>query len=291
MLETKVARARQGHAKGQGGSRAKMKAPIDDQARAATVAPSAAFEGIRTTCTSGSDGAPTNCGKAKADPQVASTTTGCRPSARSPRRLGSTQREPVGQSIARAGRRAGPGRSSCRSPAPGREALAAGPGGRLPCRCPEPRDLRAQLDRCGKRPIVAAASAGAPPRRRTASRSVREPDGAKGGIPELPGFRRASAPSARKRAAASGRGGEGAATAVDRGRRRAGRGGAGGWRDRRRADRLLARSLARDLAGSVPGILLSRGGGWDVECLPAHSSHQRCAGGAVEGRMTRTTRR
>jgi ATP synthase protein I len=28
-----------------------------------------------------------------------------------------------------------------------------------------------------------------------------------------------------------------------------------------------------------------------AECLPAHSSHQRCAGGAVEGRMTRAARR
>ena len=46
---------------------------------------------------------------------------------------------------------------------------------------------------------------------------MREPDGAQGGIPELQGFRRASAPSARKRAAAPGGGGEGPGKAVDGG--------------------------------------------------------------------------
>src|SRR5690606_4867867 len=106
------------------------------------------------------------------------------------------------------------------------------------------------------------------------------------------GFRRASAPAARKRGAASGAGGSReAGEAVDRGRRGAGRSRAGGRRDRRRADRLLARSLVRDLAGPVPDLLLSRGGRRDVECLPVHSQDQRCAGGTVGGRTTPTVTR
>ena len=258
MLEKKVARSAKATPKKRRKSHGNQDADHGQASRPHRCRRIGDLQGVRTTCRSGSAGALTNCGRAKADRQVASTTTGSRPSARSPRRAGSTQPEPVVHSVTRASRRPGPGRPPFRSRTRRRETLtSAGEAVRLPMAGAAPTP--AQLDRCGKRPIVAAASAVAPPGPRMASRSMREPDAAKGGDPRTSRIstsgcteRERARGCLRKRRQRSRQGRRW-------GRRGAGRGGAGGRRDRRRADRLLVRSLVGDLAGPVPGILLSSG--------------------------------